>query len=1507
MAILEIKARDVDGTNGKVQHIYWVYTNDAGEQYSSSGFPGNNGTLDMLYEDILVESGVKYDDSSKDYDPTLKNDYNGTESPHYAMLVRAGSDADLKPIIEAMKKEAERINKEGYDYNLRIIKAFFPDSDIGKRLDDNDQNSNTVAMALAGAAGLTSLVQSFVEMHKLNVPGTGANLEYSWSEQGIKSLIDWLEENNILPDNDLIDQIKQQLATAAAMGSPLIHDLDGDDVVETTAVSQSAIHFDHDNNGFAEQTGWVGKDDGLLVLDKNHNQQIDDGSELFGNHTRLADCSTASHGFEALQALDSNADGQIDQQDAAFAQLNIWQDNNQNGQLDEGELLSLTEVGIQALHTAYQNADTRDNNNAHRQQGHFTKTDGSSAKMHDVWFGIDRARTRAIENIEVTEAIAKLPNLAGFGNVHSLHQAMARDTTGQLQQLVEQVISTAGNEQKALITQMIYRWTGVENIDPNSRGALKDARQLEALEQLMGEEFIQQARGSNPGNNATQIIVKAFNDLCDYVKDKLEYGATVEMISRVWITTNSDNEIDSFYVGSLVNYLEFKYAENSENALLQIKQLKITLLKLGAIGQAALEALAQAGNPAGNELLQMLARVADLNLMGTDGDDILNAVSGNDVLKGGSGNDTLYARSGNDVLVGDKGNDILNAGAGNDIAKGGLGSDTYEFNRGDGELEIVDEDHKALYYQDRRYRSEDVLKLGEGISKKDLSITREQDGYTRIRITDSSDVIQFKSTHDDYKMPLDRIVLADGSSISKKELMGSLMIGSNGDDNLLGGNYNDTLNAGSGNDVLKGGSGNDTLYAGSGNDVLEGGKGNDILNASAGNDIAKGGLGSDTYGFNRGDGELEIIDQDHKTLSNSSYRYQGKYRSTDVLKLGEGISKEDLSITREQDGYTHIRITDSSDVIQFKSIDDDYKMPLDRIVLADGSSISKKELMGSLMIGSNGDDNLLGGNYNDKLNAGSGNDVLKGGSGNDTLYAGSGNDVLKGGFGNDTLYAGSGNDVLKGGFGNDTLYAGSGNDVLEGGEGNDILNAGAGNDIAKGGLGSDTYEFNRGDGELEIIDKDHKALYHNSDTYRSKDVLKLGEGISKEDLSITREQDGYTHIRITDSSDVIQFKSIDDDYKMPLDRIVLADGSSISKKELMAAPLLGTAGDDLLNGGSGDNVYYWGSGDGNDVITDAPGKGNDRLKLKDLNATDVTLTQSLINPRDLIVTINATEETINLVKSYRKNGAGSNEGVQTIEFADGTIWDQNAMRKVAILQGTDAAESITGDNFYGERIDSGAGNDRIDGQDGDDTYLWGAGDGNDVITDAPGKGNDRLKLKDLNATDVTLTQSLINPRDLIVTINATEETINLVKSYRKNGAGSNEGVQTIEFADGTIWDQNAMRKVAILQGTDAAESITGDNFYGERIDSGAGNDRIEGLGGADTFIFAANFGQDVINDFDNDDVIEFRAGTFANYGQVLEAMVDNGTDTSITLDESNSIVLRNTLVSDLQDADFRFV
>ncbi len=67
---------------------------------------------------------------------------------------------------------------------------------------------------------------------------------------------------------NLIDNIKEKYTTAHEQASPLVIDLDGDGV--ETNKENSTVHFDHDNNGFAESTGWVGKDDGLLVRDINN-------------------------------------------------------------------------------------------------------------------------------------------------------------------------------------------------------------------------------------------------------------------------------------------------------------------------------------------------------------------------------------------------------------------------------------------------------------------------------------------------------------------------------------------------------------------------------------------------------------------------------------------------------------------------------------------------------------------------------------------------------------------------------------------------------------------------------------------------------------------------------------------------------------------------------------------------------------------------------------------------------------------------------------------------------------------------------------------------------------------------------------------------------------------------------------------------------------------------------------------------------------------------------------
>jgi hypothetical protein len=71
--------------------------------------------------------------------------------------------------------------------------------------------------------------------------------------------------------------------------------------------------------------------------------------------------------------------------------------------------------------------------------------------------------------------------------------------------------------------------------------------------------------------------------------------------------------------------------------------------------------------------------------------------------------------------------------------------------------------------------------------------------------------------------------------------------GGAGDDRLSGGNGNDTLTGGDGRDVLTGDKGNDVLSGEAGNDSLWGGRGNDVLAGGAGRDRFVGGRGADTY------------------------------------------------------------------------------------------------------------------------------------------------------------------------------------------------------------------------------------------------------------------------------------------------------------------------------------------------------------------------------------------------------------------------------------------------------------------------------------------------------------------------------------------------------------------------------------------------------------------------------------------------------------------------------------
>ena len=297
-------------------------------------------------------------------------------------------------------------------------------------------------------------------------------------------------------ENPVTDDIKSKFGRAGTIPSPVILDLDGDGV-ETTAVKAGA-YFDHASDGFAEQTGWVGKDDGLLVRDLNGNGTIDTGAELFGSETKLANGTKAANGFEALKELDQNNDGKIDASDTAFATLKIWKDANGDGYTSAGELLTLADAGVQSINVGYTNSALVDaNNNQHEQVGSYTTAAGQTRTAEDVWFQTDTTYSIATTWLDVPADIAALPDASGYGKVYDLRQAMVRDTSGSLKNLVTQFTqATTVAERETLLQSIIYKWTGVENVDPNSRAATQiygnvigDARKLEALEEIMGEDW----------------------------------------------------------------------------------------------------------------------------------------------------------------------------------------------------------------------------------------------------------------------------------------------------------------------------------------------------------------------------------------------------------------------------------------------------------------------------------------------------------------------------------------------------------------------------------------------------------------------------------------------------------------------------------------------------------------------------------------------------------------------------------------------------------------------------------------------------------------------------------------------------------------------------------------------------------------------------------------------------------------------------------------------------------
>lgn len=131
--------------------------------------------------------------------------------------------------------------------------------------------------------------------------------------------------------------------------------------------------------------GWVRPDDAFLVLDRNGNGTIDNGTELFGDSTPLAGGGTAEDGFAALAQEDTNGDGVVDADDARFADLRVWRDLNQDGVSQANELQTLQQAGIESIRVAKtEHSQLLSNGNQLADLGTFVRTDGSTGGLGEV-------------------------------------------------------------------------------------------------------------------------------------------------------------------------------------------------------------------------------------------------------------------------------------------------------------------------------------------------------------------------------------------------------------------------------------------------------------------------------------------------------------------------------------------------------------------------------------------------------------------------------------------------------------------------------------------------------------------------------------------------------------------------------------------------------------------------------------------------------------------------------------------------------------------------------------------------------------------------------------------------------------------------------------------------------------------------------------------------------------------------------------------------------------------
>ncbi|WP_150126973.1 putative Ig domain-containing protein [Sphingomonas panacis] len=430
----------------------------------------------------------------------------------------------------------------------------------------------------------------------------------------------------------------------------------------------------------------------------------------------------------------------------------------------------------------------------------------------------------------------------------------------------------------------------------------------------------------------------------------------------------------------------------------------------------------------------------------------------------------------------------------------------------------------------------------------------------------------------------------------------------------------------------------------------------------------------------------------------------------------------------------------------------------------------------------------------------------------------------------------------------------AGNDTIIGASYADTIEGGAGNDVLRGDGGADVYTFDPGFGRDLIIDPtaDNAIMFRAGIT---RDMLQFERtGVSGGDLLIrvanTDDQiivagglqhSVVTELRLSDSS-IVPLSDILAEIQTNYDTAVI---TGTEYDDLLAGSLLndvfkGLGGNDEIDGFGGNDTFYL--SEGQDSIN--VGSGNARfIAPEGMTAQDFRI----INGNNWI-TFNGFNGSTFI---YYADGASF-----TIEFEDGTVLDLSALDRTVGTDGNDVLFHRSYQYQSTTVFTGGAGNDVLIGASSEglaDAYRFEAGFGHDIIYDNGGRQDSIL----FSGPGVTLADADISRdgSDLVIAFTGGDKLTvegyfwqfpNYDGDYQYWGQYAGV-IENIYFQDTTTETYSGLTSFDVVELL--SSKTDGDDWVMTGVrDGGAGNDILVGGGLANTYVFAAGYGHDVIKD-----------------------------------------------------------